>query len=179
MMIEKRLLCVLCVVTLLSGCASPASKDGMVIDSIANVQQHNKTVLIKTQGGKETGAADTPNISNNSFSAAIEESVINSGIFTQVIHGDNSDYILNVAIINMSKPLFGASFTVSMEAAWSLSDSVTKKMHWRESITSSHTATMGDSMMGVKRLRLAVEGAARENIRLGLMAISKLDLNSE
>jgi len=33
---------------------------------------------------------------------------------------------------------------------------------------------MRESFVGVTRLRLAVEGAAHKNIRLGLMAISKL-----
>jgi hypothetical protein len=45
-----------------------------------------------------------------------------------------------------------------------------------QSIKSSHTATMGQAFAGVTRLRLAVEGAARENIQLGLMAISRLQL---
>ena len=46
----------------------------------------------------------------------------------------------------------------------------------RESIKSSHTATMGDAFIGVTRLRLAVEGAVRENIRQGILEISKLNI---
>ncbi len=77
----------------------------------------------------------------------------------------------------MSKPMFGASFTVNMEAAWSLSEQKTKKVVMRDSIKSSNTATMGQAFVGVTRLRLAVEGAVRKNIRLGLMGVSKLKLD--
>jgi len=46
----------------------------------------------------------------------------------------------------------------------------------RRSIKSSNTATVSEEFSGASRLRLAVERAARENIRLGLNDISKLDL---
>jgi len=160
----------------LSGCASPASKDAMIAHDIPIVQHHRKTVAISTQGGSDTGALDSSNVSNSDFAKSIEESVIENGLFTRVIHDNGSDYLLNVTIINMSKPVFGGNLTVSMEAAWSLSDPITKKFVMRESIKSSHTATMGEAFAGVTRLRLAVEGAVRENIRQGIMAISKLNI---
>jgi len=63
-----------------------------------------------------------------------------------------------------------------MEAAWSLSKASDHSVVWRQGIQSSHTATMSDSVIGVERLRLAVEGAARENIVKGLQAIGQLSL---
>ena len=63
-----------------------------------------------------------------------------------------------------------------MEAAWSLINNANKDVVMRESIKSSHTATMGDTLLGAKRFRLAMEGAVRENINLGLTAISRLQL---
>lgn len=160
----------------LSGCASPATKDAMTPHSIPDIHRHQKTIMIRTQGGNETGALDSSNISNNDFANAIEESIVKTRLFTEVIHGNGSDYILNVTIANMSKPLFGTSFTVDIEAAWSLAEAVSKNVVMRKSIKSSFTATMGDAFVGVTRFRLALEGAARENIRLGLTAISKLQL---
>lgn len=160
----------------LSGCASPATKKGMVTESIYVLHQHPHTVSVSTQGGRETGAIDVTNISNDDFAKAIEESIIKSGLFTKVIETQDSDYSLTVTIINFSKPLFGGSFTVEMEAAWSLINTVSKDIIMRESIKSSYTATMGDAFVGATRFRLALEGSARENIRLGLLAISKLQL---
>ena len=160
----------------LSGCATPAATKAMVTDSISVLQKHPYTVSVRTQGGAETGVMDYSNISNDNFAKAIEESIIKSGIFTKVIQTQDSNYSLNVTIINFSKPLFGASFTVEMETAWSLVNTVSKDIVMRESIKSSYTATMGDALIGATRIRLALEGSARENIRLGLLAISKLQL---
>ncbi len=165
------------IVALLSGCASPASKEAVVAHGIAIDMQHQKTVSIVTSGGNETGALDTPNISNEDLAAAIEESITENKLFTQVIHGGESDYLLSVTIISMAKPLFGASFTVRMEAAWSLSNQKTGEVVMREPITSSYTATMGQALVAVTRLRLAVEGAVRENIKEGLTKISRLQLD--
>ena len=41
---------------------------------------------------------------------------------------------------------------------------------------SSFTATTGDAFAGVTRLRIATEGAAQENIRLGIKKLSQLNL---
>lgn len=165
------------VVALLSGCASPASKEAVVAHGISIDKRYQETVSIVTNGGNETGALDTPNISNEDLAAAIEESIAENKLFTQVIHGGESDYLLSVTIVNMSKPMFGASFTVRMEAAWSLAEQKTKKVVMRESISSSYTATMGQALVAVTRLRLAVEGAVRENIKTGLVKISQLQLD--
>jgi hypothetical protein len=70
------------------------------------------------------------------------------------------------------------NFTVALEAGWSLVRTSDSKVVLRQVIKSSHTATMGDSFAGVKRLQLAVEGAARANIEQGLAAIAALDLES-
>jgi len=158
----------------LAGCSTTLNKEGMIASSIQETQRHKKTVAIKTQGGGETGPF---NISNEDFAKAIEDSIMQNGLFTQVIHGDNSDYILNVTIADISKPLgLGFSFSVSMEAGWSLIDAKNKKIVMKESIKSTYTASLSESVIGASRYRLAVEGAVRENIRLGLIAVSKLKL---
>ena len=161
----------------LSGCASPAATKAMVPSSIPAMQAYPYTVSVRTRGGSETGAIDTPNISNDDFAKAIEESIIKSGLFDASSCTLKTLIILiNVSIVYISKPLFGASFTVNMETGWSLVNTVGKDSVMRESIKSSFTATTGDAFGANTRLRLAVEGAARENIRLGLIAISKLQL---
>lgn len=160
---------------LISGCASPVSNSSVVVGSLPGMTQHQKTVTVQTQGGGDTGAMDVPNISNAEFTKAIEESIIENGLFNQIVEGDKADLLLNVNILNMSVPLFGGSLTVTMEAGWSLMAPESKEVIMRKSITSSNTATMDQAFVGVTRLRLAVEGAVRENIRSGLMAISELE----
>jgi hypothetical protein len=115
-------------------------------------------------------------ISNDDLRAAIEKSVTQSALFKEVVQGKNGDYELSVTVARLSKPTFGASFTVDMEAGWSLVKASDKSVVMRKSITSSYTASMGDSLVGVTRLRLAVEGAARNNIKQGLEAIAAMNL---
>jgi len=148
----------------------------MVVEGIAVTQKHPGKIGIKTQGGNETGALDVSSIANEDFARAIEESIINSGLFQKVVLINESDYTLNVTIVYMSKPLFGTDFTIDMEAAWSLVDTKRKTVLMRESIKSAHTAAMGDAFVGATRFQLAVEGAARGNIWAGLAAIAKLQL---
>jgi hypothetical protein len=134
------------------------------------------SVSVNVLGGKETSAMDKSQISNEAFMQAIADSLYKSGLFSKIIHGKNADYLLNVMIFNLAQPSFGFSFTVKMEAVWSLAHADSKKVLMRESVRSSFTATTGDAFAGVTRLRIATEGAAQENIRLGIKKLSQLNL---
>ena len=174
---NKNRLGLLCLIVVwLAGCASPANRSALVVDDVPAATRHPHSVSITTSGGGETGAMDYTNISNEDLAGAIEDSIISSGLFNKVIKGDGADYKLNVSIISMSKPMFGASFKIDMEVAWSLVNAGTGNVVMREAIKSSHTATMGDAFVATKRVRLAVEGAAQNNIRDGLKKIAALKL---
>lgn len=162
---------------LLSGCASPVSKDAVTVRDIAPVNRHQQAVSVTTRGGNETTALGSSSISDSAFAQAIEESILKNEIFTSVVNAENADYLLNVTIVEMSKPTIGFNFTVKMEAAWSLVNAETREVKLRKSISTEYTATMGEAVVGVTRLRLAVEGAVKENIRKGLAEVSTLELN--
>jgi hypothetical protein len=166
---------VVAVVLVLAGCASPASKEAMEVP-IAVAKKFPYSVDVTTAGGAETGAMDSSNISNADLKAAIESSITKTGLFKTVVQGAGGDYDLTVTIVHLSKPSFGLTFTVNMEAGWVLTRAKDKSVVMRKSIQSSHTATFSDSAAGVTRLRLAVEGAARANITQGLEAIAALNL---
>jgi nicotinamide mononucleotide (NMN) deamidase PncC len=63
-----------------------------------------------------------------------------------------------------------------MEAGWKLTKVADNSVVMREAITSTYTANMSESFVGVTRLRLAVEGAARSNIAQGMQAVAALNL---
>ena len=161
----------------LAGCASPASKQELIVDDTSFGTKHPYSVSVVAGGGGETGAMDYTNISNEDLAGAIEESIIKSGLFSSVVQGDGADYKLSVYLVSMSKPMFGFSFTIDMEMSWSLVNTKTGDAVMRESIKSSHTATAGEAFAGVTRIRIAVEGAAEDNIRQGLQKIAELSLN--
>ncbi|NNJ93962.1 MAG: hypothetical protein HKP57_04365 [Halobacteria archaeon] len=160
----------------LTGCASPANRQALVVSDAPAATRHPYSVSVSTSGGGETGSMDYTNISDEDLAGAIEESITHSGLFSTVIQGDGADYRLNVSLINMSKPMFGMDFKIDMEMAWSLIDARTGDVVMREAINSTHTATMGQAFAAVTRIRMAVEGAAQENIRQGLEKIAALKL---
>ena len=161
---------------LLASCATPASREGTAITERAPGKPIAGTVSVETRGGAETDGLASANIADADFKAAIESSIVKSSLFKSVVPGKGGDYELSVVVSQLSKPLFGANFKVDMETGWSLVKAADKSVVMRKVIKSSHTATMGDAFAGVTRLRLAVEGAARNNISLGLQAIAELGL---
>jgi hypothetical protein len=77
-------------------------------------------------------------------------------------------YRLTSFIGKVDQPMFGLSFTVKMEVSYALKDTRSGSTVWTKDINSEYTATPGQAFTGVERLRLANEGAARENIRQAL-----------
>jgi hypothetical protein len=63
-----------------------------------------------------------------------------------------------------------------MEAGWTLKRANNGAVVWQESVKSEHTATTSDAFVGVTRLKMATEGAAKNNVAQGLEKISKLTL---
>ena len=139
--------------------------------------KHPYSVSISTSGGGETSATGYTNITNEDLASAIEESITKAGLFSSVIKGSDADYKLGVSLVSMSKPMFGFSFKIDMEMAWSLVHAKTGDAVMRESIKSSYTATAGEAFAAVTRIRIAVEGATQNNIRQGLQKIAALPLD--
>lgn len=160
----------------LSGCASPADRAAMVPTGIRIAQKHDSAITVHAGGGSETGAMGSSNIADADLKAAIEDAIKQTGVFKQIVQGKSADYELTVNIVQLDKPVFGASFTVNLEAGWTLVKISDRSVALRKSVTSSHTATMGDALAGVTRLRLAVEGAVRKNIEQGILEISQAKL---
>lgn len=160
----------------LAGCAAPVARQDMVPADIVVARQHPYSVLVRTSGGSETGAMDSSNISDADLKAAIEDSIGKSRVFKAVVQGSDGDYELNVRIVMLSKPLFGTTFTVELETAWSLVRVADRSVVMRKSFLTKGVATMDEAFAGVTRLRLAVEKAARENVAQGLRAIGDLNL---
>ena len=162
----------------LAGCATPANQQAMTVAKpVAVKNQHPFTVSVTTSGGAATGSAESSNISNDDLKTAIETSIKESKLFKEVVQGSAGQYQLNVAVTQLDKPMFGASFTVTLETAWTLVRASDKAVVWRKAIKGAHTATMSDAFVGVTRLRLALEGAARANIEQGIAGVSDVTMD--
>jgi hypothetical protein len=163
-------------VTAIVGCASPANKDEMAPKNFVTSQKFTSSVNVKTTGGSETGAMDSSNISDEDLKAAIEKTITESGLFSNVVDIGGANYLLAVSITSLTKPSFGLTFTVNLETAWILTNLADKKIVFRKAIMTSGSATFGDAAAAVSRLRIAVERAAEQNIAQGLTEISALKL---
>lgn len=163
-------------VTVLAGCATGAHRENMTAAQFAPARKLPYSVSVDTRGGSETGATDSTNIADADLKAAIEDSIMKTSLFKTIVPGKGGEYELTVTITQLQKPLFGASFTVNLETGWSLVRASDKQVVLRRAVRSEHTASMGESLVGVTRLRLAVEGAVRKNIEEGLQSIAALPL---
>ena len=159
----------------LTGCASPAKREAMIPQGAAASKSHPYSINVQTSGGAETGAMDSSNISDADLKAALEDAITQKRVFTKIVQGSDADYELSVHIISLSKPILGATFTVDMEAAWTLTKIADNSIVMRKAIKSIGRATMGDALVAVVRIRVAVENAARDNIDQGLKEIMALN----
>jgi hypothetical protein len=162
-------------VALVGGCASGSKPDAMVAQVVAPVHKSDGDVSIAVSGGKETSKMGASQISNDAFAQALRESIEKAGLFSGVTT-DASRYRLTGFIGKVDQPMFGLSFTVKMEVSYALKDTKSGSTVWTKDINSEYTATAGQAFAGVERLRLANEGAARENIRQALTDMAALTL---
>jgi ABC-type uncharacterized transport system auxiliary subunit len=166
----------LAAVAVLAGCATAANRDNMAGAPLQSAKKLPYSVSVDARGGSGTGAMDSSNIANADLKAALESSITKSSLFKSVVQGRNGDYELTVTINQLQKPMFGGAFTVTLETGWSLVRTRDQQVVMRKAVRSEHTATMGDSLVGATRLRLAVEGAVRKNISDGLQSIADLPI---
>jgi hypothetical protein len=174
-LLSTRALAVLAFALLVGGCASPANRDSMVA-SVAPARTIAATVSVTTRGGGETDPLAVSGVADADLKAAIETSIAQARLFRGVVQAPGGDYALTVFITQVVRPTFGASMTVQMEAGWNLARASDKAVAMRRSVKSTYTAPASAAFAGVERVRLALEGAVRENIRIGLEAIAALEL---
>ena len=79
-------------------------------------------------------------------------------------------------ITSVEQPIFGLDLTVTMTVDYTLLDASDGEKIFHKMLTAGYTATVNQSFYGVERLKIANEGAARENIRSLLDQLRLLEL---
>ena len=99
------------------------------------------------------------------------------GVFPGTADSSNAPYFLNIRIIEVDTPSFSVQMTVGMNAVWTLYRVAEKTELMRENIHSTYTGGVFEGgIHGANRVRVAMEGATRENIRIGVGMLESLDL---
>ena len=156
-------------VVLLAGCATPARMDQMKVDAasatraaIASSALKEAVVIGQVSGGKDTNPLWVSNISTADFQRALQESLQSAGLLAADRQRCRAQ--LGAQLLSLAQPFFGADMTVTASVLYTLTDCASGKELWVRTITLPYTAKFGDSLLGVERLKLANEGAARVNI---------------
>ena len=114
-------------------------------------------------------------ISDDAFAKALRDSISKSGLF-KAVADTGGRYKLSAFIGKVDQPMMGFSMTVKMEVSYTLVDTASGKTVWAKNIASEHTAKPSEAFAGVTRLRLANEGAAKDNIKQALTELSTIQL---
>jgi hypothetical protein len=163
-------------VVVLSGCASAARPKAMIPIPSSSIHKSAADIVVLVIGGRETSAMAASQISNEDFAQAIRESFEQSGLFQKALSDGLAKYRLDAFITQVNQPMFGFAMTVSMEVNYTLARTAPQGVIWQKAISSSYTAAVSEAFVGVTRLRIANEGAARNNIDQAMEEISKLQL---
>ena len=165
----------------LTGCASPAKIDGMTVsDNQTQALQFDKPLhdnlhLSEVNGGDKTNPLWTSEIDGADFHAALSQSLDKAGLLSA---SSEAPFTLRANLLKVDQPLFGLDFEVTTEVEYTLVEKASGKVLFRETLRTPFTAGVGDAFVAIKRLRLANEGAAKENIAALLKRLSEFKVET-
>jgi hypothetical protein len=159
------------------GCASEPGVSGMVPDHVTLKHRLSGDVAVSVAGNREGSAVGASEISNDTFARAISAAITKSGLFSRVEPpGARARFRLVAFIGKADQELQGPAQTVKLKVSYQLLDSPTGDTLWAKNIESQFTSRDGGYLAVMTRLRLANEGAARDNIQQMLAGISTLEI---
>lgn len=163
---------------LLIGCASPAQVQNMRVNAPIELPQdsalHRQLSINEITGGQATNPLWISQVSNNDFRQALESSLRSAGLLSE---GSTARYRLNAHLDSLRQPFVAASATVHAKVHYVIRDIQTEEVVFEKTIDLPYTAAFSDAFAGVKRLRLANEGAIRVNIQALLNDLATLDIS--
>jgi hypothetical protein len=163
-----------CLLALVAGCASPAEVENMIVippeirDPI-DLSLKNAVCVNQVTGGEETNPLWTSEVDNPSFRSALTSSLMNHGLVATETSG--CAYDLNANLLGLAQPGFGFDMEVTAHVNYEVLHHASDDPYFLESVSTAYTATVGDAFAGIKRLRLANEGAVKKNIEEFIRAL--------
>jgi hypothetical protein len=165
---------VLLILTLgLSACASGAKPGAMFPPNTSlttigpNSSLREAVAIGQVSGGNETNPLWLPDVSSNEFAEALRLSLAARGMFTR----NNDRFRLEATLISLDRPMAGINLTVTSKIRYYLTRFAENAVVFDLEIVATSTANFGAHSMFNERLRLANEGAIRENIAQFLTAL--------
>ncbi|TCM77343.1 hypothetical protein [Rhodovulum steppense] len=157
-----RAVAVLAMATALGGCVQNRAPSGPVPSGIVPVSMgsaHSGMIgaVVQPGGGALPGWA--PELSDGTFRAALENALRQAGIMAP-----GGVRTLEATVLQVDQPPSETSTTKVVLTVHYLLRDVTGRPVLERRVTSGYTATIAQAVQGVDRLRVAREGAMRQNI---------------
>jgi hypothetical protein len=159
-----------------SGCPPIVKTEGMTAQVAGPYRQGTADVLVTVFGAAEHSDRKAVQFTNDRFAQALATSLERSGLFRKAFLDTPGQYQLQANVTDVQEEVLGINLTASMTISYVLARMSPKALVWEKSITSSHTAGIGDSVISITRLQMATEGAARKNIEEVIRDLSMVKL---
>lgn len=165
-MMNRKVVTAICLASLLSACAAPARIDQMTARPTGAVVASNSAfkgqlAVKEVTGGSETNPMWTSQIASADFERALEKSLESAGL---VAPRQGGRYYVVADMTKVDQPLLGLDMTVTAHVRYIVVERASGKTVFDKVMAVPFTATVSDAFLGVERLKIANEGAARVNI---------------
>ena len=162
---------------LTGGCSMPAQFENMTytqpLDNSFDTELSEQVQIIAVQGGSKTNPLWVSQISNEDFRKALEVSLSSQGLLA-----DNGQFNLTVTLLEVKQPMFGLDLQVSTRVNYTIIDTNKGEIILDQIIDAVHTATFSDALVAATRLKMANEGAGKNNIKKFLERLSNLSITA-
>lgn len=150
----------------LAACAEASRPEQMVAAAPAQAPLPGEIYRVsEVVGGEKTNPIVMSKVSDGAFQRALELSLEQAGMWDAV-----EGMPIRATLIALDQPIVGFDFTVKATARYQVHDAAGEEL-WDEIFTTPYTANFTDSIIGVKRLQLANEGAIKANIAAFMKAL--------
>jgi len=150
------------------GCAQPAQVSGMVApapatDAWVNSPYKGAMNVGTVSGGQETNPLWTSMVGDKEFKEALEHSLAVNKLLAPT--DSDAKYVVNAELNDLDQPLAGFDLTVSAKVDYRVTKKDASELAFGDTVESKYTASFSDAFVAVERLKLANEGAIRNNIK--------------
>jgi hypothetical protein len=152
---------------LLAACAQPARVQNMVANRTAAVLPADSPLkeaicVAEVTGGEETNPLWTSEVDNAGFAGALTASLRNNSLLGP--SDERCAYDLNANLLGLAQPIMGFDLTVTSNINYSVIERSNQIPYFQTTVQKPFTADFSSSLLAIERLRLANEGAIKDNI---------------
>ncbi len=164
----------------LASCAGPATVEGMTLRR-SNLEQVPGGAgalaalpglkVRSVRGGSSTSPWGSPQIANEDFESALSASLQAAGALA--VQDDTSLY-LDAELLSIEHPKGALDMPAHVTVRYRLLDPGREAPLYDHSLRSGYVVPARAAFTGVKRVRLAIEGAIRDNIAIMIRGLTEL-----